>query len=174
MDRPRPEVADDFRAAWAGTQQRWAETIARARELPPDALHERVAGEWSFVQTLRHLLFVTDSWVRRGVLGERAPWHHLDLPPTGMTRVKGLDDADVQVPLGKVLALRTERTATVDGVMATLTDARLDDEVRAVGAGHPKAGLWSVRGCLEAQVSEEWRHRDYAERDLGVLAPPGT
>ncbi|HRK47771.1 MAG TPA: DinB family protein, partial [Nocardioides sp.] len=158
-----------FRAVWAQAQERWSETIERGQALPEELLHQRVGGEWSLVQTLRHLLFVTDSWVRRGVLGERAPWHHLDLPPTGMTRVRGLADADVAASFGEVLGLRAERTAVVGGVLATLTDAELDEERRCVGPGHPKAGLWSVRRCLEAQINEEWRHRDYAERDLAKL-----
>jgi uncharacterized damage-inducible protein DinB len=172
MDAPRPQDAQGFRAAWTETQQRWTETIGKAQGLDEELLHERVNGEWSFVQTLRHLLFVTNSWVSRGVLGERDPWHRLDLPPTGMTRVKGLADADERAELADVLALRAERIATVDAVMASLTDAELDEERRCVGAGHPKAGLWAVRRCLTAQVNEEWRHRDYAERDLSRVRPP--
>jgi len=169
MDRPKLEDADDFRDAWAAAQQRWSATIARAHTLDEDALHERVDGEWSFIQTLRHLLFVTDSWVGRGVLEERHPWHPLGMPPTGMTRVKGLDDPDLRPTLGEVLTLREERLHTVDQLMAALTDTELDQERRSVGAGHPKAGLWSVRRCLTAVVTEEWRHRDYAERDLARL-----
>jgi uncharacterized damage-inducible protein DinB len=169
----QPEDAIGFRSAWAEAQQRWAETIGSATALDEELLHERVNGEWSFVQTLRHLLFVTDSWVGRGVLGERDPWHHLDLPPTGMTRVKGLDDVDVRPALAEVLALRAQRTRTVEAVMEGLTDAELDEERRCVGPGHPKAGLWAVRRCLTAQVNQEWRHRDYAERDLGSLTSRG-
>ena len=172
--RLRPSTPDGMRIAWETVEAFWAPTMARAGSMPEQDVHRSVDGEWSFVQTLRHLLFVTDSWVRRGVLGERAPWHHLDLPPTGMTRVGGLDDADVRASFDEVLALRAERTAVVDAVMVELTDARLDEEVRAVGAGHPKAGLWPVRRCLEAQVNEEWRHRDYAERDLTKLTDRGS
>jgi uncharacterized damage-inducible protein DinB len=172
MSRLQPEDAAAFRSTWAEAQQRWAETVDKARTLDEELLHERVDGEWSFVQTLRHLLFVTDSWVSRGVLGERNPWHHLDLPPTGMTRVKGLADADVRVDLAEVLALRGERTKMVDRVMEALTDKELDEERRCLGAGHPKAGLWAVRRCLAAQVNEEWRHRDFAERDLAKLGAP--
>jgi uncharacterized damage-inducible protein DinB len=169
VSRPRPEDADGFRAAWADTQQRWRETIATAMTLDEDLLHERVDGEWSLVQTLRHLVFVTDSWVSRAVLEVRSPWHRLGLPPTGMTRVKGLDDPDLRVPLAEVVALRTKRATTVDHVMTALTDAGLDEEHRSVGAGHPKAGLWPVRRCLTALVTEEWQHREYAERDLARL-----
>ena len=174
MKGPQPEDADGFRAAWAEAQRRWAETVDRARELDQELLHERVDGEWSFVQTLRHLLFVTDSWVGRGVMGEREPWHRLDLPPTGMTRVQGLADVEERVELVEVLALRADRVATVDRVMASLTDAELDEVRRCVGPGHPKAGPWPVRRCLTAQVNEEWRHRDYAERDLVELTTVGA
>ncbi|HEX5090647.1 MAG TPA: DinB family protein [Nocardioides sp.] len=174
MNGPHPGDADGFRAAWVEAQQRWTQTLVTARTLDEELLHVRVDGEWSFVQTLRHLLFVTDSWVGRGILGEQDPWHHLDLPPTGMTRVTALADADERAELADVLALRDERLATVDRVLGELTDAELDEERRCVGTGHPKAGLWSVRRCLSAQVSEEWRHRDYAERDLAVLVAGGS
>jgi uncharacterized damage-inducible protein DinB len=169
MVAPRPDSTDGFKAAWDRAQQRWVETIDTARSLDEALLHERVGGEWSLVETLRHLVFVTDSWVSRGVLGERAPWHPLGLPPTGMTRVSGLAGADVRPDLDEVLALREERVRAVDAVMAPLTDADLDEERRCVGPGHPKAGLWPVRRCLTAVVTEEWRHRDYVERDLARL-----
>ena len=32
----------------------------------PELLHESVDGEWSFIETLRHLVFATDAWIRRG------------------------------------------------------------------------------------------------------------
>ena len=170
MDLPRPTDADGVRAAWSEAQARWTETIGRARALPEEQLNQNVDGEWSFVQTVRHLVFVTDSWVSRGMLGVRAPHHPLSLPPTGMKAVKDLD-LDARPSLEEVLALRTERTRMVDRVMTLLTDAELDEERRCVGPGHPRAGLWSVRRCATAVVSEEWRHRDYAERDLARLVP---
>jgi hypothetical protein len=172
MKPPRPQDADGFRAAWAQAQQRWTETIDRARTLPAGTLHERVDGEWSFIQTLRHLLFVTDAWVSRGVLGERVPYHPLGLAPTGMKAVD-LADLDARPSLDEVLGLRAERTARVDRVMAALTDAELAEEGRVSGPGHPRAGLVEVRRCLLAVVGEEWQHREYAERDLAKLTGGG-
>jgi hypothetical protein len=90
-----------------------------------------------------------------------------------MTRVAGLALADERAALADVLALRGERLATVDRVLAELSDAVLDEERRCIGPGHPKAGLWPGRRGLGAQLSEEWRHRDYAERDLAVLMTGG-
>ena len=54
--------------------------MERARRLPPALLHESVDGEWSFTETLRHLVYATDAWVRRAILGDPAPWDPLDLP----------------------------------------------------------------------------------------------
>src|SRR3954469_19125238 len=66
----RPTDPDGFRTAWSIVERRWDETVARARRLPPERLHESVAGEWSFIETLRHLAFATDAWVRRAILGD--------------------------------------------------------------------------------------------------------
>ena len=76
----RPVDADGFREAWSILEARWAATVARARRLPEERLHESVDDEWSFIQTLRHLCFATDAWVARMLLGDPSPWHPLDLP----------------------------------------------------------------------------------------------
>jgi hypothetical protein len=48
--------------------------------LPPDLLHERIDGEYSFIETLRHLVFATDAWVRHAILGYPEPYSPLGLP----------------------------------------------------------------------------------------------
>src|SRR3954453_23071868 len=64
-ERPkfRPTTADGFREAWDLNEGLWAVTVDRARGLEPEQLHESVNGEWSFIQTLRHLAFASESWV---------------------------------------------------------------------------------------------------------------
>ena len=71
-ERPtfRPTTADGFREAWALNEQLWAQTVERAHRLPEERLHESVDDEWSFIQTLRHLAFASESWVGRAVLGD--------------------------------------------------------------------------------------------------------
>jgi uncharacterized protein YjbI with pentapeptide repeats len=76
----RPTDAAGFRAAWDILERLWDGTVGRARRLDPDLLHESVDGEWSFIETLRHLILVTDGWIRRTVLGEASPFHPLGLP----------------------------------------------------------------------------------------------
>ena len=58
----RPSTPEGMRAAWAALEAEWAKTIARAQALPEAKLHESVNGEWTFVQTLRHLVFAMDKW----------------------------------------------------------------------------------------------------------------
>jgi hypothetical protein len=43
--------------------------LGRLGGLPKGSEHQRVGGEWSVVETLRHLVFVHDSWFRRCCLG---------------------------------------------------------------------------------------------------------
>ncbi|MDQ3485311.1 MAG: pentapeptide repeat-containing protein [Actinomycetota bacterium] len=70
----RPTDPAGFREAWDVVERLWDETVERARRLDPELLHESVGGEWSFIETLRHLVFATDSWVRRAILGDPSPW----------------------------------------------------------------------------------------------------
>jgi hypothetical protein len=61
--------------AWEMIEDVWQATLARARELPEPMLYERVDDEWSFVETLRHLVLATDCWLRRMVKGIDRPYH---------------------------------------------------------------------------------------------------
>jgi hypothetical protein len=170
----RPADADGYRAAWDILERLWGQTVERARGMAPDLLHERVDGEWSFIQTLRHLVFATDAWVNRAVLGEPSPWHPLDLPHDQMPDEPGVPrDPDARPPLEEVLALRADRMATVRRVLAGLTDDALAGvTVPVTEPGYPEPESFPVRRCLRAVLSEEWEHRLYAERDLDTLAPP--
>ena len=167
----RPTDADGFREAWAVVEGAWPATIERARRLPPELLHERVDGEWSFIETLRHLLFATDAWVSRAMLGDPAPYDQLGLPHTEMGDVPHVpNDPDARPGLDEVLALRADRMATVRRVMSELTDERLAGVTEPVmEPGYPESESFAVQRCLRAVVNEEWLHRLYAERDLAVL-----
>jgi uncharacterized damage-inducible protein DinB len=167
----RPTDPAGFREAWTILERLWDQTVARARRLDPALLHESVAGEWSFTETLRHLAFATDAWVRRGILQDPAPWDPLDLPWDEMEDTPGVPrDRDVRPPLDVVLQLRADRMSTVRDLLADLTDETLDSRTKPVeGPGWPPPESFPVRECLSVVLNEEWHHRLYAERDLAVL-----
>ena len=167
----RPEDPAGFREAWDVVERLWNETVERARRLDPGLLHESVDGEWSFIETLRHLVFATDSWIRRAILGDPSPWDPLDLPWDEMPDAPGVPrDRAVRPSLDSVLELRRDRMATVREVIAGLTDESLHEKTKPVeGPGWPGSRSYPVRDCLLCILNEEWEHRLYAERDLEVL-----
>lgn len=171
----RPTDADGFREAWMIVELLWDDTVTRACALAPESLHESVNGEWSFIETLRHLLFATDSWIGRVLLGAPNPWHPLDLPSVEIP-------PDAEVPydrvarpsLDEVSALRAHRMEMVRTVVEGLTD-------QSMSARDPGRRAWlartvELRGarlpalCI---LNEEWQHRLYAERDLDMLVERG-
>ena len=173
----RPADADGFREAYDILERLWAQTVERARGLPEELLHERVDGEWSFIETLRHLVMATDAWVLRAVLGEPAPYHPLGLPhdemPADTPNVPR--DLTIRPSLDEILTVRAERMATVRQVLADLTDERLAGMTEPVlEPGYPESESFAVRRCLQAILNEEWEHRLFAERDLDVLASRGV
>jgi hypothetical protein len=167
----RPADAEGYREAWATLERLWQQTVQRARGLDAELLHQQVDGEWSFIETLRHLVFATDAWVRRAVLGDPSPWDPLDLPHDEMPDEPSVPrDRAARPSLDEVLVLRADRMATVREVLAGLTDEQLNGVTEPVlDPGYPEPESFPVRRCLGAVINEEWEHRLYAERDFDAL-----
>ena len=168
----RPTDPAGFREAWDVVERLWEQTVTRARRFNPGLLHESVDGEWSFIETLRHLVMATECWVHRAMLGDPAPWHPLSLPFDGMPDTPGVPrDRAARPSLDVVLELRHDRMATVRRVIDELTEESLAGVTEPVdGPGWPPSRSFDVRKCLLVVLNEEWQHRLYAERDLAVLA----
>src|SRR4051794_4653275 len=64
----RSDDRADLREAARRLSADWAVTIERMRRTP-GIEHRSVNDEWSAVETMRHLVFVHDSWFRRCCLG---------------------------------------------------------------------------------------------------------
>jgi uncharacterized protein YjbI with pentapeptide repeats len=88
----RPTDPAGFREAWDAVERLWGETVERPLRMDPELLHESVDGEWSFTETLRHLVFATDCWIRRAILGDSSPWDPLDLPWDEMPDTRGVPE----------------------------------------------------------------------------------
>ncbi|WP_413463616.1 DinB family protein [Arthrobacter sp. SO3] len=48
-----------MRAAWARLERTWSATLERVAAMPAGTADISVDGEWSFAQTLRHLVMAT-------------------------------------------------------------------------------------------------------------------
>jgi hypothetical protein len=166
----RPDGVEGFKEAWAILLRLWEGTVDAARSLPPASLHARVDGEWSFIDTLRHLDFANAAWVGRMILGNPSPWHPLDLPWEEAPGWDGIPcDREARPTLDEVLAVRRERQAMVTDVIESLTDEQLASNVARPEPGWPQIDDFPIKECLRIVLKEEWEHRLYAERDLAVL-----
>jgi hypothetical protein len=160
---------DGLRAAWAALETAWDGALARAAAMPAGTVDINVAGEWSFAQTLRHLVLATDLWLGRSVLALEAPFH-----PLGLTNAEAEEEGfDMSVfateapTYDEVLAARADRVALVRGFLADVTDDDLEVQRSNPWAPeHPE----TTRSCLHTILEEEWEHLRYALRDLDAIA----
>ncbi len=163
---------NDYRAAWDAIEAQWEATLDRVRLLPEAKLHQRVAGEWSFVETQRHLLFAGDAWLGNAVLEDEAPYHPLGFPAGGMPPADsarlGLT-LDANPTLDEVLAPRLVRMATMRRFVHGLTEAELDRMCGRKPADPYPDQEYVVRRCLRVVLKEEAEHHRYALRDLALL-----
>ena len=160
----RAESPAALRKAWAAVDRAWDAGIERAAALPAGSVDVRIQGEWSFAETLRHLVHATDIWLGKGVLGlEEADFHPL-----------GLGHGDVAAearPYDDVLAAHTNRAAMVRDFLASVTDELLDEERRNP---HRPADTETVRHCLHVILEESWEHLRFALRDLDAIEAHGV
>ena len=162
-----------LRTAWDELSRLWDETLARAGEMPESALHQRVDGEWSFVETLRHLAFAVETWVGGWLRGEAAPFSPLALPPTDLPLTEwpsiGLDPA-ARPSFAEAVEFFDDRRARVRQSLDGITEDELDEPRTAAPVPAWGEETHAVRACLRTVMQEVSEHRRFAERDLAVLA----
>lgn len=160
---------DGLRAAWAALERTWSATLARVARMPAGTVDLSVGGEWSFAQTLRHLVQATDIWLGRAILQTGQPCHPIGLGHAG-TGEDGVDVpvfTTVQPSYAEVLDVRASRVEMVRDFLATVTPDVLDaPRENPHDSGHPE----TVRSCLHVILKEEWEHLRYAVRDLDAMS----
>ncbi len=159
---------DGLRAAWATLEQTWAATLERAAAMPAGTVDISVGGEWSFAQTLRHLVLATDMWLGRAILEVEQPFHPIGQVDAG-TADDGLDMSiftTVTPSYAEVLEVRAGRVAMVRDFLATVTS----DELAAMRRNpHAPEYQETTLSCLHVILEEEWEHHRYAVRDLDAI-----
>lgn len=163
----------DLREAHRQLQAQWTTTVDRLGAMPEGAEHESVNDEWSATQTLRHLVFVHDSWFRRCCLGSTELFTALGLGPDFVPdqEVQGLDP-NATPGLAEVLAVRHEQAAELAQWLENLTADELSSPAPVPqGPGWPPYAVGkTVLECLRVVLNEEWAHHSFCERDLNLLA----
>ncbi|HZD97123.1 MAG TPA: DinB family protein [Micromonosporaceae bacterium] len=159
---------DGLRAAWATLERTWAATLERVAAMPAGTVDISVGGEWSFAQTLRHLVLATDMWLGRAILEIEQPFHPIGQLDTG-TKNDGFDTstfATLTPTYAEVLEVRAGRVAMVRDFLATVTP-----DVLAATRRNPHAPdhQETVIPCLHVILDEEWEHHRYAVRDLDAI-----
>jgi hypothetical protein len=160
----RPSDPEAMRATWSLLETEWATLITRVKALGEAAAHESVNGEWSFVQTLRHLVFAIDKWFTAPVLG--AGFDPIGLPNSGSVGFAwpGLQ-YDVTPSMADALAVRADRSRRFRAYLSTVTAADFPTSVDVLENG-PRP----VQECLYTVFEEEFWHLRYAHRDLAELS----
>ena len=159
----RASNPDDMRATWAALEDEWAQTLTRAQGLPEERLHESVNGEWSFVQTLRHLVFAMDKWFTAPILGEG--FHPSGMPNSGSVDFPWPDlDGELTPSVSEVLATRADRATRFRDYLMTVTATDLERQVDVL-----ENGTNPVQECIFTVFEEEFWHNRYARRDLAHL-----
>lgn len=161
-----------LRAAWASLEDTWATTLKRVAAMPDGTVDVSVDGEWSFAQTLRHLIMATDIWFGRSILEEPEALHPIGQPHAEY-EMDGYDMSvfsNVEPSYAEVLAVRAGRVAMVRDFLSTVTAEDLTA---------PRINPWnanrqeSTLSCLHVIIGEEWEHHRFALRDLDTLDAAG-
>ena len=169
----RSDRPEDLREAWRQLRDGWTTTTERVRSMPEGSEHRGIDGEWSTVETLRHLVFVHDSWFRRCVLGLTEPFTPMGLgPPDVMDRERDELDASARPSLDEVLAVRARQASEIETWLGEVTPGRLAEVAPVPDDDRwpPYATGRTVRQCLGTVLTEEWAHRRFCTRDLDTLS----
>lgn len=160
--------------SWDAVSAHGAAACRTLDELPAGTQDLSVDGEWSFAQTLRHLVMATDTWLRGCIFGEEHPYHPIGVP----NHEYALDGYDKSVfsesdpDFSRVLQVRAERQQQVRDFLL-VQDAQSLQAARRHPWDAEHSAMLSVGAALRVLLDEEYEHLRYAVRDLKSLAIRG-
>lgn len=171
----RSDDPADLREAARRLRSGWAATVERIRRTP-GIERRRVNDEWSAAQTMRHLVFVHDSWFRRCCLGSTEPFTPMGIGPDvePYREAHGLDRS-LDPGLDEIVRAREAQFAELEAWLDQVTPAQL-----AAPAPVPGDDVWppyargrSVRQCLGTVLTETFEHHGFCVRDLNLIEAAG-
>jgi hypothetical protein len=169
----RSDEPSDLQEGWRQLRDDWAATVDQVRSMPAGSEHRSVDGEWSMVETLRHLVFVHDSWFRRCVLGLTEPFTAMGLGPAFLFEQQDEAlDRSARPSLDDVLVVRDRQASEIAAWLGAVTRAQLAQPAPVPDDGRwpPYANGRRVSECLATVLDEEWAHHGFCVRDLDKLS----
>ncbi len=138
--------------------------------MPAGTVDVSVAGEWSFAQTLRHLVLATDVWLGRADPASSSSRSTPSGWPARAPRTTAWTcrSSRPSTPsYAEVLEVRADRVAMVRDFLAARHARRSWTTARANpwAPAYPETTL----SCLHVILEEEWEHHRYAVRDLDAI-----
>lgn len=166
----RASTPEGLRSCWAKLERTWTATTERVASMPDGTADISVRSEWSFAETLRHLVLATDLWLNRAILGSDGPTH-----PIGLRRMRDDEElpptAQAFPTYDEVSDVRAERVGMVRQFLAAVTPDELSTPRRNP---HDPDVEETTLSCLHTILEEEWEHHRYAVRDLDAITRAGT
>ncbi len=160
---------DGLRDAWGAVGAAWSATLERVAAMPEGTVDVSVEKEWTFAQTLRHLAFAVDTWLRKGILDLAEPYHPYGQPHRGAGE-HGFDMSLLATgtpAYAEVVDVFRGRQVMVGDYLATVTVDQLSEQRPDVWA--PEHQI-PVLHCVHVILNEWWEHHRYATRDLDAIS----
>ncbi|MEU4362143.1 DinB family protein [Promicromonospora sp. NPDC023987] len=167
----RSQVLAEQRESFEAAARTWSATFDRVAAMPAGTVDEQVDGEWSLAQTMRHLVFAVDGWVRHGVQGLDGAFSPIGLPFSEYDDEVGALGVDMAATpsFHEVQATYDDRVAQVRAQYDSLTQAEFEAPARRLPPWEAESRTLPVWRCLGVIVNEAWEHHRFAERDLDEL-----
>lgn len=176
----RSQVLAVQRESFEAALRTWSATLDRVEAMPAGTVDQQVGSEWSVAQTLRHLVFAVDGWVRHGIRGLDGAFSPIGLPFSEYDdRAAALGvDVTATPPYEEVRAVWADRVAQVRALYDSLTQEEFEAPARRLPPWESETRILPVWRSLGVIANEAWEHHRFAARDLDELErrrlAPGT
>jgi len=170
-EHARSQVLAVQRESFEAGLRTWSATLDRVATMPAGTVDQQVDGEWSVAQTLRHLVFAVDGWVRHGIQGLDDAFSPIGLPFSEYDDEAAAFGVDVRATPSyeEVRAAFADRVAQVRAQYDSLTREEFETPGRRLPPWESDTRRLPVWRCLGVIVNEAWEHHRFAERDLDEL-----
>lgn len=159
-----PDSVEVLVQSWDTLRSEWATLMEKVSRADPSVVTQSVDGEWSLLDTFRHLIFAMDKWFVLPILGANS-FESIGLPNTSSAQREwpGID-TDASPDFATVLRARALQHEKFTSYISSMKLENLPDSVSVMENGTVPALM-----CFHVVLEEEFEHLRYIIRDLSAL-----